>query len=919
MMPNRVLSLMVVAVIAALAMPVGAEEAAAERTYLDDLPPLIDRDVFFGDPELAGAQISPDGAWISFRKKYRDVMNIWVKGIDEPFDEARPITADTKRPVRGSFWSEDSRYVLYVQDKGGNENYHVYAVDPKAEPEEATGVPPARDLTPLEGVRALIYAVPEATPNEILVGLNDRDPSLHDVYRLDLDTGERELLIQNDSNVAAWVPDLEGEIHLAYRQTADAGSEMLRVVDGKLGEAIYSCTFEETCAPLRFHTNGEQVYIQSNKGTGIDLTRLMLMDAETGETELVESDPEGEVDFGGPIFSDATEGIIGTFYVGDRVRIYPHTDELKRRLEYLRSELPDGEISLLASTEDETIMLVSVSRDVNPGSVYVYDTTKPSVTKLYDSRPELPTEHLAPMTAIRYPARDGARIPGYLTIPKGVGEGTPVPTIILPHGGPWARDYWGYDSFAQFLANRGYAVLQPNFRGSTGYGKAFLNAGNNEWGTGRMQHDLSDAVKYLVGNGIAAEDEVAIMGGSYGGYATLAGLTFTPDLYAAGVDIVGPSNIITLLESIPPYWGPIKKLFDVRVGDPGVAEDKERLEAQSPLFFADNIEAPLLVIQGANDPRVKKAEADQIVVAMRELELPVKYIVAPDEGHGFAGEENRLAMFAAIEEFLAEHLGGRSQKSMAPEVEKRLREITVDIATVTMPVPNKGADAASTAELSMPDADRVNPSVSSYTTTMSLGGQEIEVTSTVTVSRETKDGNELWQVVSDDRSPMGSSKDVVLLDPTTLLPIKRIAEQGPATVTMSYAADSISGGIDMQGQQMPIEVDLEAPVAGDGAALDLYLAGLDLEPGDEAFLRTFDLMSQKVRLWSLEVAGAETVEVPAGAYEAMKLVIEPLDDAGGGQTTWVATEAPHLVVRAVKTLPAQLGGGTATSVLTAVD
>ncbi|MGK2858073.1 MAG: S9 family peptidase, partial [Thermoanaerobaculia bacterium] len=640
--------------------PPAAPATASSSSYLDRLPPLIDRTLFFDDPKIASAQISPDGRFISFRKPYNDVMNIWVKGVNEPFEAARPITADTALPVPAYFWSEDGSFILYVQDKGGNENYHVYAVDPAAPADSATGVPPSRNLTPFENVRAMIYAVPEGTPNEILVGLNDRDAALHDVHRLDIRTGAHQMIIRNEQNVAAWVADLNGHVGLAWRQTPDGGSEMVRVEDGALGRVLYSCSFEETCQPIRFHKNAREVYIISDKGADVNFSRLMLLDLESGATTLVEGDPENQVDFGQPIFSDRTEELIGTAYIGDRVRIYPRDDEFARVLADLRSKLPDGELGFSSSTEDERLLTVSVSRDVNPGSVYLYDTSSGALEKLYDSRPELPSESLAPMQPVRYRARDGREIPAYLTVPKGV-DAKNLPVVILPHGGPWARDVWGYNSFAQFLANRGYAVMQINFRGSTGYGKSHLNAGNDEWGTGAMQHDITDGVRWLVEQGIADPKRVGIMGGSYGGYATLAGLTFTPDLYAAGVDIVGPSNLITLLNSIPAYWGPIRKIFTMRMGDPEIPEEKARLEAQSPLFRAAEIKAPLLVIQGANDPRVKKAEADQIVIALRDLGRPTEYLVAPDEGHGFAGRENRLAMFARIEEFLSKHLGGRYQ------------------------------------------------------------------------------------------------------------------------------------------------------------------------------------------------------------------------------------------------------------------
>lgn len=659
--------------------PVAADVAPSPG---DRLPPLIPRERFFGDPEITAARISPDGRFIAFVRPLNGVRNVWVKGIDEPFDAARPITADSIRPVSGYFWSRDGSYVLFVQDKGGNENFHVYAVDPAAQPTAGARVPAARDLTPYEGVRALIYAVPKRTPRKILVGLNDRDPRLHDVYRIDLTSGERELVFRNDENVGDWTFDLAGELRLGTRQT-DEGTEILRV-DGQELTPIYTCDNRETCGPIRFHRDGRRVYLETNQGEP-DLIGLALLDPRTGDTELVERDPEGEVDFGGADFSMSTDELVATYYLGDRLRVYPKDPQFARDYQRVKAALPEGEVRFGSSTDDERLHLVSVTSDVDPGATYLYDRASGEVELLYRVRPELPSEALATMQPVRYTARDGVEIPAYLTLPKGV-EPRNLPTIIHPHGGPWARDTWGYDGITQFLANRGYAVLQPNFRGSTGYGERFLNLGNREWGTGSMQHDLTDAVGWLVEQGIADPQRVGILGGSYGGYATLAGVTFTPDLYAAGVDIVGPSNLITLYNSFPAYWAPVVlKLFDQRMGDPNDPQDRKMLEAQSPLFFADRIRAPLLVIQGANDPRVVKPESDQIVAKMHELGRPVHYLVAPDEGHGFAGEINNLAMFAAIERFLAEHLGGRYEAEMAPPVRERLEKLTVDPASVNAP------------------------------------------------------------------------------------------------------------------------------------------------------------------------------------------------------------------------------------------
>ncbi|HSN67723.1 MAG TPA: alpha/beta fold hydrolase [Thermoanaerobaculia bacterium] len=894
--------------------PPAPAPAPAASSYLDRLPPLIDRTLFFDDPKIASAQVSPDGRFISFRKPYKDVMNIWVKKVDEPFDAARPITADTARPVPGYFWAEDGSYILYVQDKGGNENYHVYAVDPAGAADPATGVPPARDLTPLENVRAAIYAVPEGTPNEILVGLNDRDPALHDVYRVNIRTGERQLVMRNEQNVAAFVADLNGRIGLAFRQTPDGGSETLRVENGVLGRALYSCAFGETCQPVRFHKNGRQVYMISDKGDA-NLSRLLLMDVDSGATTLVESDPENQVDFAQPIFSDHTEELIGTVYVGDRVRIYARDDEFAKVLADLRAKLPDGELGFTSSTEDERLLTVSVSRDVNPGTVYLYDAAARTVQKLYDTRPDLPTEHLAPMQAIRYTARDGRSIPAYLTTPKNV-EAKNLPVVLYVHGGPWARDMWGYNSIHQFLANRGYAVLSMNFRGSTGYGKEHLNAGNMEWGTGAMQHDITDGVRYLIEKGIADPKRVGIMGGSYGGYATLAGVTFTPDLYAAGVDIVGPSNISTLINSFPAYWGPLMKIWHLRVGDPKIAEDKARLDAQSPLFRASEIKAPLLVIQGANDPRVKQAESDSIVIALRDLGRDVGYIVAPDEGHGFQGRDNRIAMFAAIEKFLAKHLGGRYQESMEPKIQEKLTAITVDPKSVAAPKIATEADAAATAPLPAVDVTMIEPAKYAYQTHVSVGGREIDIKSTRVVRKATEAGEALWVIESEVATPMGKGTDVFTLRQASLLPVRREVKQGPATIGLVFGDQGVTGSIKAGPQEMPIDVKQTAPLYGDEAATDLVIAALPLSAGYRTSFRAFELgMQPRQRVWSLRVDGEESATVGAGTFDTWRVVLEPLDGEGGGETVWVTKAKPRFVVKSEGKMPAQAGGGTATTTL----
>ena len=651
----------------------------------DGLPPLIDRQLLFGNPEIAGATISPDGKFIAFRKPYKDTMNVWVKGIDEPFDKAHLVTNETKRPIPGFFWSRDGKYILFVKDQAGDENFNVYAVSPSEQPTAGAEVPTARNLTNSQKVRTFIYNVPRSDPDSVYVGLNDREPAWHDLYKVKISTGERTLVRQNTDRLTGWIFDNKDTLRLALRTPPSGDTEILRFdADGK-STKVYSCTVFETCNPVTFHKDNRRVYMVSNKGEGVDLIRLVLLDPDTGKEEAVEADPMGRVDLGNAFFSEVSEDLIFTQYIDDRRRYYFKDKAFEADYKLLQTKLPNREITFDSSTKDEMTWLITAFSDTEPGEKYFFDRKTKKLVRQYRVREKLPRESLAEIKAIRYKSSDGLEIPAYLALPKGVAAKN-LPAIVVPHGGPWGRDFWGYNSFAQFFANRGYAVLMPNFRASTGYGKKFLDAGNGQWGD-KMQDDITWGVKHLIAEGIADPKRVGIMGGSYGGYATLAGVTFTPDLYSAAVAIVAPSNLITLLETIPPYWEAGRATFYKRMGDPNSVEGKAQLVRQSPLTHADKIKTPLLVVQGANDPRVNKRESDQIVIALRDRGYPVQYLVAPDEGHGFARPVNNMAMLALSEKFMAQYLGGRYQESMTPEVAKRLQEITVDPKTVQKPAP----------------------------------------------------------------------------------------------------------------------------------------------------------------------------------------------------------------------------------------
>jgi dipeptidyl aminopeptidase/acylaminoacyl peptidase len=862
------------------------------------MPPLIDRELFFGDPEISGAQISPDGKFIAFIKPFKGTRNIWIKATDAPFDSAKPLTADTTRPIPAYFWSRDGKYILFVQDKAGDENYLVYAVDPAAGPAAGQDVPAARNLTDAKGVRAEIYAVPRTEPDALYVGLNDRDKAWHDLYKVKISTGERTLVRKNTDRIAGWSFDLKDQLRLALRVADNGDTEILRVDDNAFTK-VYSCNVFENCGPVRYHKDGRRVYFETNKGAGADLAKLELFDPATGKEELVESDPLNRVDLADVSFSEVTDDMIATIYEDERIRIYWKDKSYEADYKFLQKKFPGKEIGIGSSTKDERLALVSVHSDSDPGETFLFDRNTKKLTSQYRIREKLNRDYLASMQPVKYKSSDGLEIPAYLTLPKGV-EPKNLPMVIFPHGGPWARDNWGYNPFAQFWANRGYAVLQPNFRGSTSYGKKFIDAGNKQWGD-KMQDDITWGVKYLVAQGIADPKRVGIMGGSYGGYATLAGVTFTPDMYAAAVDYVGPSNLITLLETIPPYWEAGRQLFYQRMGDPNTPEGKAQLDRQSPLNSATRIKTPLLVVQGANDPRVNKREADQIVIALRDRGFPVEYIVAPDEGHGFARPINNMAMFAAAEKFFAKYLSGRYQEDMKPEVAARQKEITVDVKTVTV-----AKKVAATAAAPQPAGD-LSAGKSSYKATIVAGAQTIPITTTTEIKED--GGNWIATEIAD--TPFGKITDVSTIEKGTLLLRHRTITQDPVVVELDFKGNKVTGTLTQNGQTKPIDVDLGGIVFADGAGAFDVLGRLPLAANYTATFRNFDVQKQKAQIKNLKVLGSESVTVAGGTFDAYKVEVVDADNDADKQTVWIAKDS-HKVVKISAVLVA-LGGALMTS------
>ncbi len=616
--------------------------------------PLIPRDDLFGNPTRAAGKLSPDGKWLSWLAPKDGVLNIWLAPVDSP-DNAKAMTDATDRPIRQYMWAPDSRSLLYIQDKGGDENFLLYGVD-IASGQENT-------LTPFENTRVDIVGGSESIRDKILIGLNNRDPQFHDVYLLDLNSGELTLVIENDS-YAGFMADDTLTVRMALRQNEAGGTDYFRVTDNQVADAPFSTTEMEdalTTSPAGYTRDGSILYWLDSRDR--NTAALYAEDVASGERTLIAENDKADI--GGTI-RDRETGEVQAYSVNYLKTEWTALDaDLGAALDWLDSQL-DGEFGISSRTDDNQTWIVWNDPLTAPTATYIYDRATQTLTPFYVTRPELEGAPLQPMHPVEIKARDGLVLPCYLTLPAGIdldGDGKPErasPMVLLVHGGPWARDDYGFAGGVQWLANRGYAVLQVNFRGSTGFGKNFLNAANKQWGLA-MHDDLIDAVDWAIGQGVTEADKVAIMGGSYGGYATLAGLTFTPETFACGVDIVGPSNLETLLDTIPPYWAPMVKIFHERMGNPDTEEGLALLKAASPLYKADKITKPLLILQGANDPRVKQSESDQIVSAMKEAGVPVTYVLYPDEGHGFAKPNNNIAYTAITENFLASVLGGRSE------------------------------------------------------------------------------------------------------------------------------------------------------------------------------------------------------------------------------------------------------------------
>ena len=616
-------------------------------------PGLIPRDVLFGNPVKTAPKISPDGKMMAYLAPVNNVLNVWVKTIGAKDDRA--VTKDDNRGIRRFFWAQDSKHIMYLQDVGGNENWRLYGVNLETDETE--------DLTPFDEVQVRIVDHNKHFPNELLIAMNKENPRVHDIYHLDLTSGKLKLVAKNSGNFIGWVTDANLKVRGAMAATPDGGFDlMIRENEMAKWKKLVTWDAENSLSsgPVSFSKDGNYIYLQDSRN--VNAGRLVKMEIATGDIEVIAEDPQYDVS-DVMVHPDRYE-VQAVSFTKARKEWIVLDEAIKGDFDAI-AKLDHGDFFIYNRDNADDTWLVGFTKDNGPVPFYAFDRRTQKGTFLFDHKPDLKNYTLAPMEPISFTSRDGLTIYGYITYPVGKGR-KDLPLVLNVHGGPWYRDTWGYNPEAQWFANRGYACLQVNFRGSMGYGKDFINAADKEWG-GKMHDDLVDGVNWAIEKGIADPDRVAIYGGSYGGYAALVGATFTPDLFCCAVDIVGPSNLVTWITSVPPYWSTILATLYKRIGNPDTEE--EFLKSRSPLFKADQIRIPMLIAQGANDPRVPKAESEQIVQALKEKGIDYEYMLFPDEGHGFAKPENRLKFCAATEKFLARHLGGRYEEAVSDSLQ----------------------------------------------------------------------------------------------------------------------------------------------------------------------------------------------------------------------------------------------------------
>ena len=868
--------------------------------------PLLDRGQFFADPAVSDLQISPDGRLFAFRAPFDGLLELWISRRHLGVDSAVRVSDG---PAESFFWSNDSQYLLFLRDGDGDENFHLFAVEA-----DTSGGGAPRDLTPDEGVQARVYALPDSEPNIVVAGLNDRDPTANDVYRIDITTGDRELVRLNDVEVVEWVTDLDGVPRVAVRYGPDGGTELLTLRGDTIIPAL-GCSPDETCLPVRFHQANRRLYLVTDQGER-ERTELVLFHPTTFEIEAVDRDPEGRVDFGEAIFEPGSDVLVATVYHDDTTRVYAQDSVFAIDLEWLAERQSIGSLTLGSVSANDALWVLEAENDTTPGSYYLYNRWYDTIEPIAEALPALPGNYLAVTTWVTYRSSDGEDISALLTLPRG-DSAVGLPAVVVPHDGPWARDRKGFDPMIQFLANRGYVVLQPNFRGSTGFGKQFFSAGTRAWGTGVMQQDLADGAQYLVDRGIVDPNRIGILGVGYGGYAALAGLAYTPDTYAAAVAVGAMTDLPAFVTDVSQHDRLAQPFLHHVLGNPDLPEDRTMLDSKSPLRAASAITRPTLLAHGVNDPQVSVSQSERLVTALRSAGQDSEYLRVASEGRRFRTATNRIAFAAALERFFAEHIGGRVQQAMAQDVGGLLADMTVD--------PGEPLGTAALAlSAPLPDADgaAVEPATLVYRITTSDGG-ETELTRSVLA--ETLEGRDIWRVIDSTLVPvltafefdstqfmdenfeyepelsgdLMAAADTVDVDRSSLLPLRR-RTGGLASMSVDFSADRVTGEVFVSDFVDDIDVPLEAPVFSDGLGLDLAIAGLPLSDGYETGLRSFDVQLGQIVPQRLTVTGADQVNTPAGEFDVFRITLDPIGVRyAEPRALFVRQQAPHILIRSV--------------------
>lgn len=913
-------------------------------------PPLLERELFFAGSEILNPQLSPDGRMLAFQKAQDKA--VWLKGLSDPFTSAKPISKDA---VQNFVWSRDGKYLLLTQ----NNTLQVTEIQNSNHLQSPT-------LKNFKLTQARLLELVGTDPDSVIVGSNDRDAAWSDLYQVKLSTGERKLLSLNLSQISSWIFDPQGQPRFGVHLADDGGLEIIQLKDNS-SEKIYGCSVQETCLPIRIHKDNKRLFIQTNRGENTDLTRLVLFDPETGKEEVVSSDPLNRVDYKGAFFSEISQDLLGTIYEGDRTRIYFNDKVFEADFKILKRELAGQEISILSASKNERIWLVNAYSDTEPGEVFMFDRNLKTIKSLYRSHAKLNRQQLVSTQSFRYKTSDGLEVSAYLTVPKNVAAKN-LPLVVLPHNRVWTRVSWGYDATAQFLANRGYVVLQPNIRSSSGFGKKYFNAGNQQWGE-KIQSDLSDGVKFLVASGIVDAKRVGIMGSTFGGYSALAGVAFSPEVYAAGISISGPVNLVSYVDSLPSNWLSGRSLYAVRVGETTSEAGKNLLAKQSPANSVANIKAPLMIVQGANDRRVNKQETDVFVEALTELKIPVQYLFAADEGHGINNAKNQVAVMAAAEQFLAKYLNGKAQTEIRPEIAARLQgltdfysktiassvenqvalsakpegveveaktpevvataeEVKVEIVQVVKPLepkPEINEEIAKaepvTAVAPAPIVNKSEPvgirvvtrkaglstGMNQYNAKIEMGQQVIPVT----IQTEIRERNDQWVVSEVMETPQGNIIETTTLDKKNLNVLTRSMKQGAYEFDLSFKEQKATGTQKINDNYSTINGVTEGEIFADGAGMQAVIASLPLTEGYTKLFRNFDEDGQKSILKKLSVVGSESITIGLGEFKTFRVSIT--GEAGEEMVLWVDKES-RKVVKYTKIL-AKMGGAKLTGEL----